>query len=362
MLPFFLEHFGSPGTSHEFVGGVVQKAIRNARESVADLINCHPSELIWTSGATESNNLAILGYASTIPQETRHIITQETEHSAVLEPCRHLAANGWQVTYLTVDHVGRIDFAEFENAIRDTTALVSIMWGNNEIGTLQPVSRIAETCASRGIAFHCDAAQAIGKLDVDVDDVHVSMLTLSAHKFYGPKGAGALYIRDLAKRKPIAPQLFGGGQEKGLRAGTLNVPNVVGLGIASRLAKENLHPWHQHTKRLRDTLEFRLFQALDGLSVNGDVTSRLPHISNIAFSGTDNEGLLTMLPGIVASTGSACHVADFTPSHVLQALRKTPHQTECSIRFGIGKGNTLKEIDSATKLIVDAVNQLRANA
>lgn len=362
MLPFFREHFANPGTLHELFGGVVQRAVRDARESVADLINCHPSELVWTSGATESNNLALLGYASKVPQEKRHVITQATEHSSVLEPCRHLAANGWQVTSLPVDEMGRIIFTDFENAIRDNTALVSIMWGNNEIGTLQPIAKFAHVCVSRGIAFHCDAAQAIGKLDINVDDVPVTMLTLSAHKFYGPKGSGALYVRDLAKEQLIAPQLFGGGQEKGIRAGTLNVPNVVGLGAASRLAKGNLHLWHQHTARLRDALESQLIRELDGLSISGDTASRLPHISNIAFNGMDNEGLLTMLPGLVASTGSACHVADFAPSHVLQALRKDPDPTDCSIRFGIGKDNTLEEIESAVKLIVGAVNRFRAMA
>ncbi len=344
------------------MGGVVQRAIREARESAAALINCQANELIWTSGATESNNLAILGTESSVLPGKRHIITQATEHSAVLEPCRHLEANGWEVTYLPVDEVGQISVDQLKHAIREATSLVSIMWGNNEIGTIQPVQIIAEVCAARGIALHCDAAQAVGKVPIDVDQVAVTMLTFSAHKFYGPKGAGALFVRDLSKRQPITPRVFGGGQEKGLRAGTLNVPCIVGMGAACSLAVQNMSVWEHHTQRLRERFESTLFDVLQNVSVNGNRDHRLPHISNIAFHGTDNDGLLTMLPGLVASTGSACHVADFAPSHVLNALPITPKTTECSLRFGFGKDNTLDEIESAAKSIIDAVNQYRANA
>ncbi len=246
MLPFLRGSFGNPGTPHQAVGGVVQRAIRAAREATAELINCRANELIWTSGATESNNLAILGFAAEMPPERRHLITQVTEHAAVLEPCRHLEATGWKVTYLPVDEFGRVSVDGLRNAITDGTSMVSIMWGNNEIGTIQPVAEIADICASHGIVFHCDAAQAVGKVSIDVQDVAVSMLTLSAHKFYGSKGVGALFVRDLSKRKPISPRLFGGGQEKGLRAGTLNVPCVVGMGAACSLASANMDAWYQH--------------------------------------------------------------------------------------------------------------------
>jgi len=362
MLPFLRESYGNPGTPHEAVGGVVQRAIRDAREATAALLNCQANELIWTSGATESNNLAILGFASSTPPGKRHIITQVTEHSAVLEPCRHLEANGWEVTYLPVNEVGQISIEQLRAAIVDATSLVSIMWGNNEIGTIQPVEEIANVCAERGIVFHCDAAQAAGKVQFDVEAVAVSMLTLSAHKFYGPKGAGALFVRDLAKWKPIAPRVFGGGQENGLRAGTLNVPCIVGMGAACSLALKNMSLWQQHTRGLRDRFESQLFGELQDISVNGDRKNRLPHISNIAFHGTDNESLLTMLPELVASTGSACHVADFAPSHVLDALPITRKITECSLRFGFGKDNTLEEIQSAAGSIIDAVSRYRANA
>ncbi len=362
MLPFLRELCGNPGTPHELVGGHVRSAIRAAREDVAELVNCLPNEIIWTSGATESNNLAILGFASDVPPNKRHIITQATEHSAVLEPCRHLQQHGWDVTSLTVDAVGRVCTRQLEDAIKDTTSLVSIMWGNNEIGTIQPVKEIADICADRGIVFHCDAAQAAGKVAIDVETVGVSMLTLSAHKFYGPKGAGALFVRDLGKRRVITPRVLGGGQERGLRAGTLNVPCIIGMGAACSLAHAHLTSWHQHTQQLRHHFEAQLFAQLDHVSINGDRETRLPHISNIAFHGTDNEGLLTMLPGLVASTGSACHVADFAPSHVLDALPITPKPTECSLRFGFGKENTAAQIESAARSIVDAVNQYRAHA
>jgi len=362
MLPFLRDFYGNPGTPHQEVGGVVQRAIREARELTAQLINCRANELIWTSGATEANNLAILGCAANTEPGKRHIVTQVTEHSAVLEPCRHLQANGWDVTYLPVDETGQVDVAQLNDAINDATSLVSIMSGNNEIGTIQPVRSIANLCADRGVLFHCDSAQAVGKVVIDVEDVPVSMLTISAHKFYGPKGVGALFVRDLNKRMPISPRVFGGGQENGLRAGTLNVPCVVGMGAASSLAYENLQPWHDHTRLLRDRFEAGLFSELKNADLNGNREDRLPHISSIAFHGTDNEGLLTMLPELVASTGSACHIADFAPSHVLDALPLQHKTTECSLRFGFGKDNTLDEIESAAGLIVAAVNRYRADA
>lgn len=360
MLPFLRESYGNPGTPHEAVGGVVQRAIRDAREATAALLNCQANEVVWTSGATESNNLAILGFAETVSPAKRHIVTQVTEHSAVLEPCRHLEANGWDVTYLPVDEVGRIRLDQLKDAISNATSLVSIMWGNNEIGTIQPVRDIADLCADRGVAFHCDAAQAAGKVPIDVEDVAVSMLTLSAHKLYGPKGAGILFVRDLGKRKLIAPRTFGGGQEKGLRAGTLNVPCIVGMGTACSLAFQNMNVWQLHTQRLRDRFESKLFAELTDVSLNGDRDNRLPHISNIAFHETDNEGLLTMLPELVASTGSACHVADFAPSHVLDALPISPKPTECSLRFGFGKDNTVAEVEKAATLVIEAVKQFRS--
>lgn len=362
MLPFLRELYGNPGTPHHVVGGVVQQAIRDARESVANLINCGPNELIWTSGATEANNLAILGFASEVPAEKRHLITQATEHAAVLEPCRYLEANGWRITYLSVDEFGRVSVDQLQEAIVDATSMVSIMWGNNEIGTLQPVDKIATLCASRDIVFHCDAVQAAGKVSVDIQKVGASMLTLSAHKFYGPKGVGALFVRNLNKRSLIAPRVFGGGQEKGLRAGTLNVPAIIGMGAACSLAAEQMDTWSRHIRRLRNRFESLLFNGLTAISLNGSQNGRLPHVSNIAFWGTENEGLLTMLPNLVASTGSACHVADFAPSHVLEALPQKERKSNCSLRFGFGKCNTLSEVDTASQMIMAAVNDYRKNA
>ncbi len=360
MLPFLRESFGNPGTPHPSVGGIVQRAVREAREAAAQLINCRPNELIWTSGATEANNLAILGLAENTPEGRRHIVTQATEHSAVLEPCQYLESKGWRVTYLPVDQFGVIDLQQLENTLTDATAFVSIMWGNNEIGTVQPVVEIGKLCADRRILFHCDAVQAAGKVAVDLETVAVSLLTFSAHKMYGPKGVGALFVRDLNKQQRISPRQFGGGQEKTLRAGTLNVPCVVGMGAACKLAVANQQCWHDEVAILRDRFESMLFDRLKDISINGHRSNRLPHISNIAFQDTDNEGLLTMLPEIVASTGSACHVADFAPSHVLEALPAQPKPTECSLRFGFGKDNTLHEVEEATRLVIHAVEQYRA--
>lgn len=359
MLPFFRDAFGNPGTPHPAVGGVVQRAIRQAREQTAELINCLPNELVWTSGATEANNLAILGHAEVVPINKRHIVTQVTEHSAVLEPCRHLESRGWSVTYLPVDSEGLVDANQLVDSITPATSLVSIMWGNNEIGTLQPIKMIAEVCEKYGVAFHCDAVQAAGKVFIDLQSVPISILSLSAHKFYGPKGIGALFVRNLAKHPRIQPRVFGGGQEVGLRAGTHNVPGIVGMGVACRLALQYQSQWSEHTQRLRDSFETLLMGSLSDVSINGSPTHRLPHVSNISFHGTDNEGLLTMIPDIVASTGAACHIADFSPSHVLTALNKSRDSVASSLRFGFGKDNTYEEIQLAAKLLVTSVHRFR---
>jgi cysteine desulfurase len=359
MLPFLLQKFGNPGTPHPAVGGVVQRAIRQAREQTAELINCLPNEIVWTSGATESNNLAILGYADAVPNNKRHLITQVTEHSAVLEPVRYLESKGWSITYLQVDSEGLVDANQVVDAITPDTSLVSIMWGNNEIGTLQPIEQIAEICENRGVSFHCDAVQAAGKVIIDLQSMPISTLSISGHKFYGPKGIGALFVRNLANRSHIKPRVFGGGQEAGLRAGTHNVPGIVGMGAACGLALQNQSQWSEHTNKLRDTFESLLLGSLDDISVNGSPIHRLPHISNISFNGADNEGILTMIPDIVASTGAACHVADFTPSHVLTALNKSRESVNSSLRFGFGKDNTDEEIQLVVKLLVASVHSLR---
>lgn len=355
MLPYLREMYGNPSTPHQYVGGVANKAVNEAREATADLISCRLNEIIFTSGATESNNLAILGQAGATGSGKRHIVTQVTEHSAVLGPCQHLEKNGWRVTYLPVDQYGQVEIQQLVEAIDDTTSLVSIMWGNNEIGTIQPVKAIAELCHNKGILFHCDAAQAVGKIEVDLADIPISMLTISAHKMYGPKGVGALFIRDVNKQKLLVPSLFGGGQEQGVRPGTTNVPGVVGLGVACSLAKKSIPIWREDLSKLRDRFENAILMSIPNVAINGSTLSRLPHITNLAFAGADNEGLLTMLPELVASTGSACHISDFAPSHVLESLGKKPSISECSLRFGFGKDNTIGEVDIAINLIRDAV-------
>lgn len=334
--------------------------VRVAREDIAGLLGCLPNELIFTSGATEANNLAILGFAARLEKPGR-IVSQATEHSAVLEPLRHLQMRGWDVSLLPVDECGRVSLETLQQSLSTPTDLVSIMWGNNEIGTIQPVEKIAELCNERGIAFHCDAAQSVGKIPIDLSDIPISMLTLSAHKFYGPVGVGALFVRDLAKQKIVSPLTFGGGQERGIRPGTLNVPAIVGLGAASRLANERMGEWANHMKMLCLQFESQLQENVADISINGDVDNRLPHISNIAFHGVDNEGLLTMLPEIIASTGSACHYADFNPSHVLTALNKLPPVGECSLRFGFTKDSSETETDTAAQMIALAVQEFRAS-
>jgi len=363
VLEAMLPHLRADGMEDRSLGQAERSGqgnvVRQARESVADLLNCLPNEVVWTSGATEANNIALLGFAAACEKPGR-IVSQATEHSAVLEPLRRLEKLGWHVELLPVDVVGRVAVDQLQEALSKPTDLVSIMWGNNEIGTIQPIAEVAELCADREVAFHCDAAQAVGKVPIDLSCLPITMLTLSAHKFYGPVGIGALFIRDLAKRTPILPLMFGGGQEHGLRPGTLNVPAIVGLGAACRLATEQMATWGEHTAMLRSRFEWSLSQQLVDISINGDVGNRLPHVSNIAFCGTDNEGLLAMLPEIVASTGSACHFADFAPSHVLTALKK-PTVADCSLRFGFAKDTTEEKVQSAAAMTVQAVRDFRSS-
>ncbi len=275
MLPYMRELYGNPSTPHQSVGRVANKAVGDAREATAELINCRLNEIIYTSGATESNNLAILGRAGATGSEKRHIVTQVTEHSSVLGPCQHLEENGWRVTYLPVDVFGQVAFKQLEEAIDDTTSLVSIMWGNNEIGTIQPVRAIAELCHSRGILFHCDAAQAAGKIEINLADIPISMLTLSSHKMYGPKGVGTLFVRNLSKQKLLVPLSYGGGQEHGLRPGTTNIPGVVGMGVACSLATDNFASWQEGLSKLRDRFENAILASIPNVTVNGDPLSRL---------------------------------------------------------------------------------------
>lgn len=362
MLPYMCASKGNARLLGQFERSRNGTAVRTARESAASLLNCLPNEIVWTSGATEANNLAILGFAANRRKPGR-IVSQVTEHSAVLEPLRQLQRCGWEVELLPVDSLGCVDIDAVFEATSKATDLVSIMWGNNEIGTVHPIGEIAELCADRGITFHCDAAQAVGKTPVDLSELPITMLTLSAHKFYGPTGIGALFVRDLAKQKVVSPLSFGGGQENGLRPGTLNVPAIVGAGAACKLATEKMTAWTSHTTTLRSRFESRLIEELEeDVEINGNCNNRLPHVSSVAFHGTDNDGLLAMLPEIVASTGSACHFADFAPSHVLSALNKKPDVAECSVRFGFTKDNMEVEIDNAATMIVQAVKDFRANA
>ena len=359
MLPYFRDKFGNPNTSHPELGGVAERAVRKAREQLADLLVCHPNEVVWTSGATESNNLAILGFAKNVPSNKRHVITQVTEHSAVLEPIRQLEFEGWKVSWLPVDHTGLIDVDQLKNEITDETALVSIMWGNNEIGTIQDVAAIGQTCKEFDITWHCDSAQTVGKIEVNLSEIPADFLTVSAHKMYGPKGVGALYVRDLPKRNDFSSHVFGGGQEKGFRSGTLNVPGIVGFGHASEIAFKDGQKWIRKIRSLRKQFEEKILNELDQVSINGS-RNRLPHISNMAFARIENEDVLNRMPELVVSTGSACHAASFEPSHVLKALGNSSDDN--SLRFGFGKDNTIAEIEFAAELVVKTINTCRRNS
>ena len=349
MVPFFTEYFGNPASNH-FYGWTAAAAIDQARTQVAQAIGAKPAEIIFTSGATEANNLAIKGVAEVSLQRGRHIITVQTEHSAVLAPCGYLAKLGWAVTYLPVDERGLISIADLAAAIRPDTILVSVMAANNEIGVLQPLAEIGKICRQHQIPFHTDAVQAIGYLPIDVNDCGIDLLSLTAHKLYGPKGVGALYVRS---GQGLAPQQLGGGKEK--RAGTLATPLIVGFGEAIELGMSMLEPESLRLEALRNSL-WQQLQALPEVQLNGDLQQRLPHNLNVSFAGLPTNGLLRELQPLVAlSSGSAC--ANGQPSHVLAALGRS--KTVANLRFGLGRGTTEVEIDQVAEATIKAVKLLR---
>jgi cysteine desulfurase len=350
MLPWFGPKFGNAASrSHRF-GWEAEKAVELARRRVAGLAGTEPRRIVFTSGATESNNLAIKGLGA------RHIVTMATEHRAVLDPVQR---TGCAATVLAPCADGRLSLDELREAIRPDTGLVSIMFANNEIGTVQPVAEIGALCRERGIPFHCDAAQAFGKLPLDVEAAGIDLLSVSAHKMYGPKGAGALYVRRGVR---LTAQMDGGGHEFGMRSGTLNVPAIVGFGEACAIAAVDMADEAARLSALRDRLLAALRSALDGIRVNGTLEHRLPGNLNLAFDGVDAASLLMSIPDIAASTGSACSSATAEPSHVLRALGLSEEAARSSVRFGLGRFNTEEEIDYAAGRVVEAVKRLRALA
>lgn len=358
MLPYFTEHFGNPHSRSHSHGWTAEEAIEQAREQVASLIKADPREVIFTSGATESNNLAIKGVSYFNKDKKNHIITCVTEHKCVLDSCRHLEQEGFEITYLPVQPNGLIDLDQLRQAIKPSTVLVSIMVVNNEIGVIQPVAEIGRICREHGVLFHTDAAQAAGKIPLDVEAMNIDLLSISGHKLYGPKGVGALYVR----RKPrvrLVPLINGGGQERGMRSGTLATPLCVGLGEACAIAEKEMAKDTKHLQRLSDKLYQGITSQLSDVFLNGDHHQRIPGNLNLSFAYVEGEGLLMGLKNISVSSGSACTSASLEPSYVLRALGVEDELAHTSIRFGVGRYTTEEEIDLVVDQVVKAVKKLR---
>lgn len=357
MIPYLREQFGNPASRSHMYGWTAEAAVEEAREEVAKLVNADPREIIWTSGATESNNLALKGAAHFYASKGKHIITVKTEHKAVLDTVRELERQGFEATYLQPQDNGLITLAQLEEAMRPDTILVSVMLVNNEIGVVQPIAEIGELCRKKGIIFHCDAAQATGKVKIDLENCKVDLMSFSAHKTYGPKGIGALYVR----RKPrvrLEAQIHGGGHERGLRSGTLATHQIVGMGEAFRIAREEMDEELARIRALRDRLAQGL-QAIEETYVNGDMDSRVPHNLNVSFNYVEGESLIMAIKEIAVSSGSACTSASLEPSYVLRALGRSDELAHSSIRFTIGRFTTEEDIDFTINLIAQKVGKLR---
>lgn len=356
MLPFYREDFGNAASVNHAYGWRAAAVVDDARERIADVLGTLPEEIVFTSGATEANNLAIQGVVRARRGKRCHLVTLTTEHPAVLDVCRALAADGHAVTEVPVDRGGLIAPDAIASAITDETVLVSVMLANNEIGVIQPLPELAAVCRDRGVSFHTDAAQAAGKLPFTFGDLGVDLLSISAHKFYGPKGIGVLVVRSGRPRVRIEPILYGGGHERGLRSGTLAVPLIVGMARALEIAREELEPEAKRVRELRDRLWAGLSAVLD-VSVNGHLEQRLPGNLNVCFRDVDGDRLLLALTDVAVSSGSACTTASPGPSHVLLALGRDESEARASLRFGLGRGTTQGEIDTAVERVIRAVRQ-----
>ena len=357
MIPYLRESFGNPASrSHPF-GWEAEKAVETAREQVAALVNADPREIVWTSGATESDNLAIKGAANFYSSKGKHIITVKTEHKAVLDTTRELERQGFEVTYLDVKDNGLIDIDVFKRAIRPDTILASVMMVNNEIGVIQDIEQLGEICREKGVIFHVDAAQATGKVEIDLQKLKVDLMSFSAHKTYGPKGIGALYVR----RKPrirIEAQMHGGGHERGMRSGTLATHQIVGMGEAFRIAKEEMATENERIRMLRDRL-YRGLNTMEEVYVNGDMEARVPHNLNISFNFVEGESLIMAIKDVAVSSGSACTSASLEPSYVLRALGRNDELAHSSIRFTVGRFTTEEEVDYVIQLLKGKIDKLR---
>ncbi len=357
MIPYITEHFGNPASRSHPYGWEAEEAVEEARAQVAALVNADPREIVFTSGATESDNLALKGIAEFYQDRGKHIITVKTEHKAILDTARELERKGFEVTYLDVLENGLIDLDALKAAIRPDTILVSVMMVNNEIGVIQDIETIGELCRDKGVFFHVDAAQATGKVAIDLQQLKVDLMSFSAHKTYGPKGIGALYVR----RKPrvrLEAQMHGGGHERGMRSGTLATHQIVGMGEAFRIAKEEMDEENARIKALRDRLWAGL-STMEEVHINGDMTQRVPHNLNVSFNFVEGESLMMAIKDVAVSSGSACTSASLEPSYVLRALGRSDELAHSSIRFSVGRFTTEAEVDTVVKLLQDKISKLR---
>jgi cysteine desulfurase len=359
MLPYFTQQFGNAASRNHVFGWTAEEAVENARAQIARLINASPKEIVFTSGATESDNLALKGVAEMYREKGNHIITQVTEHKAVLDTCKRLEKYGYQVTYLPVDREGRVDPDDVRRAITPKTILISIMYANNEIGVIQPIEEIGRIAKEHGVLFHVDGVQAVGKIPVDVQKDGIDLLSISAHKIYGPKGVGALYVRRKNPRVQLAAVIDGGGHERGMRSGTLNVPGIVGLGKACEICQQEMLTESERLRALRDRLKDGILSRLDEVYINGSMKYRLPNNLNLSFAYVEGESLLMGINDVAVSSGSACTSATLEPSYVLKALGVGEDLAHTSIRFGLGRFNTEEEVDYVIERVVETVNRLR---
>ena len=359
MLPYLKQHFGNAASKSHSVGGRAAAAVENARERVAALIGAAGKEIIFTSGATESDNLAIKGVAEMHAGKGKHIITCATEHKAVIDTCKYLASRGWDVTFLPVDAHGLVTPEQVAQAVTDQTILITIMMANNEIGTIGPIAEIGAVAKAKGVLFHTDATQAAGKVPIDVEAMGVDLLSLSAHKIYGPKGVGALYVRRRGPRVRLAIQMHGGGHERGMRSGTLNVPGIVGLAAAADICRQEMPQEARRLTALRDRLHQGITAGLDHVKLNGHPTKRLPNTVNLSFEFVEGESLMMKMSDVAVSSGSACTSASLEPSYVLKALGVGDDLAHGSVRFSLGRFNTEEEIDYVIGRVVSAVKELR---
>src|SRR5229473_2334763 len=359
MLPYFTQKFGNAASRNHSFGWEAEKAVDNARKQIADLIGATTKEIIFTSGATESDNLAIKGVAEMYAEKGNHIITAATEHKAVLDTCKKLEKHGYRVTYLPVKADGLVDLDMLRESITDKTILITLMYANNEIGVIQPVKDIGKIAHEKGVLFHTDGVQAIGKVPVDVNKDNIDLMSITGHKLYGPKGAGALYVRRKSPRVQLTAQMDGGGHERGMRSGTLNVPGIVGLGEACAICQREMPEETKRLQYLRDKLRSKLESKLDEVYLNGSWEHRLPHSLNLSFAYVEGESLLMGINDVAVSSGSACTSASLEPSYVLKALGAGDDLAHTSIRFGLGRFNTEEEVDYVAGRVIDVVRKLR---